>query len=116
MKARISFVMIQISLMGAICSVAGCQTELYKIQHDEQLPPADSAAAFERAMTTKGADNHGPYPLTTPVNPFNGSSVVQFETGQSIARHSKAGWGLNITTGTSKADDYAIMISYIWAI
>ena len=65
--------MIQVSLVGAICSVGAgivapdfsargtgveearfladlqtvrCQLELYKIQHDEQLPPTETYAGF----------------------------------------------------------------------
>jgi hypothetical protein len=112
MKARIGFVTIQVSLIGAICSVCAgiivtdfsargtgigearfladlqtirCQLELYKIQHDEQLPPTESYAGFERALTTKGADNSGPYFQMMPANPFNGDSTVRFENNQNTA-------------------------------
>jgi hypothetical protein len=104
--------MIQVSLVGAICSVgagivatdfsargtgigearfpadlqtARCQLEPYKIQHDEQLPPTESYAGFGLALTTKGADNRGPYFRTMPANPFNGDNTVRFENNQNTA-------------------------------
>jgi general secretion pathway protein G len=133
-KARIGFAMIQVSLVGAICSVGAgivapdfsargtgveesrfladlqtirCQLELYKIQHNEQLPPTESFASFERALTTRDADNHGPYLQTIPANPFNGNSTVRFEKGQNTAGAGKAGWVLNDGTGIFQADDSA---------
>ena len=133
-KARIGFAMIQVSLVGAICSVGAgilspdfsargtgveesrflsdlqtvrCQLELYKIQHNEQLPPTETYASFEQALTIKGADNRGPYIQTMPANPFNGNSSVRFENGQSTAGSGKAGWVINLTTGDFKADDSA---------
>jgi general secretion pathway protein G len=133
-KARIGFAMIQVSLVGAICSVGAgivapdfsargtgveesrfladvqtirCQLELYKIQHDEQLPPTASSADFEKALTTKDADNHGPYLQAIPTNPFNGNNTVRFERGQNTAGCGKAGWVINDGTGTFQADDSA---------
>ena len=133
-KARIGFAMIQVSLVGAICSVGAgilspdfsargtgveearfladlqtvrCQLELYKIQHNEQLPPTETYASFEKALTTKGMDNRGPYLSSMPANPFNGSSAIRFENGQSTAGSGKAGWVINIATGDIKADDSA---------
>jgi general secretion pathway protein G len=131
-KARIGFAMIQVSLVGAICSVGAgivapdfsargtgveearfladlqtvrCQLELYKIQHNEQLPPTQTYAAFEQALKTRGADNRGPYLKEMPANPFNGDNSVRFEQGQSTAGSGKAGWVLNVSTGVFKADD-----------
>jgi general secretion pathway protein G len=133
-KARIGFAIIQVSLVGAICSVGAgivapdysargtgveesrfladlqtirCQLELYKIQHDEQLPPTASSADFEKALTTKDADNHGPYLQMMPTNPFNGNNTVRFERGQNTAGARKAGWVLNEGTGDFQADDSA---------
>jgi general secretion pathway protein G len=133
-KARIGFAMIQVSLIGAICSVGAgivapdlsargtgveearfladlqtirCQLELYKIQHDEQLPPTESFASFEQAMTTKGRDNLGPYLQIIPSNPFNGSNMIRFEKDRSTAGGGKAGWVFNIDTGFFQADDSA---------
>jgi general secretion pathway protein G len=133
-KARIGFAMIQVSLVGAICSVGAgilapdfsargtgveearfladlqtvrCQLELYKIQHNEQLPPTESFASFEQALTTKGADSRGPYLEAVPANPFNGNSTVRFERGQNTAGSGKAGWVLDVATGSFKADDSA---------
>jgi len=134
-KARIGFAMIQVSLVGAICSVGAgilspdfsargtgveesrfladlqtvrCQLELYKIQHNEQFPPTETYASFEQALTIKGADNRGPYLSSMPANPFNGNSSVRFENGPSTAGSGKAGWVINIATGDIKADDSAV--------
>jgi general secretion pathway protein G len=133
-KARIGFAIIQISLVGAICNVGAgivapdfsargtgveearfladlqtirCQLELYKIQHGEQLPPTESYASFERALTTRDAENHGPYLQTMPTNPFNSNNVIRFEKGQTTAGSGIAGWVLNLATGTFRADDSA---------
>jgi len=133
-KARIGFAIIQVSLVGAICSVGAgivapdfsargtgieearfmadvqtirCQLELYKIQHNEKLPPTESYASFERALTSKGEDNLGPYLQTMPTNPFNGNGAVRFERGQSTAGSGKAGWVVNTGTGDFQADDSA---------
>ncbi len=133
-KARIGFAIIQVSLVGAICSVGAgilapdysargtgveesrfladlqtirCQLELYKIQHDEKLPPTESFASFERALTTKDADNHGPYFQAMPTNPFNGDNTIRFEKGQNTAGAGKAGWVLDEGTGDFRADDSA---------
>ena len=131
-KARIGFAIIQVSLVGAICSVGAgivapdlsargtsleeakfvadlrtvrCQLELYKIQHNEQLPPTQKYADFEKALTTRGDDNRGPYLRTIPTNPFNGSNIVRFEKGQSTAGCNSAGWVLNTVTGVFQPDD-----------
>ncbi|MBN2018923.1 MAG: hypothetical protein JW749_01720 [Sedimentisphaerales bacterium] len=132
-KARIGFAMIQVSLIGAICSVGAgivapdlsargtgvdearfladlqtirCQLELYKIQHDEKLPPTETLADFEQSLTTKGADNLGPYLKVIPSNPYNGSSVVRFEK-EPTAGSNEAGWVFNVETGLFQADDSA---------
>ncbi len=131
-KARIGFAMIQVSLVGAICSVGAgivapdfsargtgveearfladiqtvrCQLELYKIQHNEQLPPTQTYASFEQSLTTRGTDNRGPYLQEIPKNPFNGNNAVRFEEGLSTAGSGKAGWVINTATGDFRADD-----------
>jgi len=133
-KSRIGFAMIQVSLIGAICSVGAgilapdfssrgtgveearfladlqtirCQLELYKIQHNEQLPPTETFASFEKALTTRDSDNHGPYLQNVPANPFNGRRTVRFESGTSTAGAGSAGWVINTATGDFKADDSA---------
>ena len=134
MKARIGFVLIQVSLVGAICSVGAgivapdfsargtgaeeahfladlqtirCQLELYKIQHNEQLPPTDSFASFEQALTTKDGLDRGPYLVAMPNNPFSGDRTVRFEEGQNTAGEDSAGWVFNRETGAFNADDSA---------
>ncbi len=134
MKARIGFAIIQVSLVGAICSVGAgivapdfsargvgieesrfmadlqtvrCQLELYKIHHDDQLPSVASSESFEKALITKGSDNRGPYLQMLPPNPFNGNKTVRFEQGHSTAGSGEAGWVLNTATGLFQADDSA---------
>jgi general secretion pathway protein G len=133
-KARIGFAIIQVSLVGAICSVGAgivapdfsargtgveesrfladlqtvrCQLELYKIQHNDKLPPTHEYTLFERSLTIKSADNCGPYLQTVPANPFNGKSTVRFEANPSTAGSGRAGWVLNVSTGIFQADDSA---------
>jgi len=129
MKAKVGFTLLQITLLVAIIGTAGgivvpeitaasvsekqssfkadlqttrSQLELYKLQHAGQLPPSNS---FETVLTMKCCDNTGPYLRMIPVNPFNGSSTVRFESGLSTAGSGLAGWVLNTTTGTFQADD-----------
>jgi general secretion pathway protein G len=131
-KARIGFAIIQVSLIGAICSVGAgivapdfsargtgveearfladlqtvrCQLELYKIQHDEKLPPTETYADFEQALTIKGQDDLGPYLKTIPANPYNGNNSIRFDKDSSTAGCGKAGWVLNVETGVLQADD-----------
>jgi len=55
------------------------QLELYKIQHTDSLPPTDTFANFEAAMTTQGADGYGPYIRKIPTNAFSGLNTVRFD-------------------------------------
>jgi hypothetical protein len=81
-----------------------CQLELYKAQHEDKLPPADSFESFKTSLTTK-TGQYGPYLRKIPVNPFNNLSTVRFD-GQP-AGGSFAGWRLDTKTGLLQADDSA---------
>ncbi len=83
------------------------QIELYKIQHTDSLPPTDTFANFEAAMTTKGADGRGPYMQKIPTNPFNNLNTIRFEIGVGTAGAGTHGWVLNTDSGAFQADDSA---------
>ena len=83
------------------------QIELYKIQHTDSLPPTGTFAAFETAMTTKGADGRGPYMQKIPTNPFNNLNTIRFESGVGTAGADTHGWVLNTDSGAFQADDSA---------
>ncbi|MBP8911780.1 MAG: prepilin-type N-terminal cleavage/methylation domain-containing protein [Phycisphaerae bacterium] len=89
------------------------QIELYKVQHNDQVPT--SAADFITRMTqttkidgtpsgskqrNKGAGYiYGPYLERIPENPFNGeSSIVEWGTGTDAK-----GWEYNAATGEIRA-------------
>jgi type II secretory pathway pseudopilin PulG len=76
--------------------------DLYKAQHEGQLPPIDSFAEFEKAFTSD-ADYFGPYMERIPVNPFNNRNTVRFD-GEP-AGVNQAGWRLDTKTGKLQADN-----------
>ena len=80
------------------------QMDLYRVQHEDILPPADSFASFETAMTTN-VGQHGPYIKKIPTNPFNGLKTVRFD--REPAGAGKAGWRLDTKTGLFQADNEA---------
>jgi type II secretory pathway pseudopilin PulG len=85
------------------------QLDLYWVQHKDCLPPTDSFANFETAMTTK-VGRCGPYVKNIPTNPFNNLNTVRFDGEPAGAN--KAGWRLDTETGSFQADndaDYAAL-------
>ncbi|MHC4158262.1 MAG: hypothetical protein ACYSSO_04195 [Planctomycetota bacterium] len=89
--------------------VMRAQLDLYRVQHGESLPPTDSFASFETAMTRK-LGQYGPYVEKIPTNPFNKLKRVRFD-GEA-AGAGKAGWRLDTKTGLFQADsepDYAAL-------
>ena len=80
------------------------QLDLYRAQHGDCLPPANSFASFETAMTTK-AGKYGPYVKKIPTNPFNDLNTVRFDGEPAGA--GKAGWRLDMKTGLFQADNEA---------
>ncbi|MFA5239928.1 MAG: hypothetical protein WC476_09530 [Phycisphaerae bacterium] len=80
------------------------QVDLYRVQHKNILPPVDSFATFETAMTTK-LGRYGPYIRRIPTNPFNGLNTVRFNGEPAGA--DKAGWRLDTKTGSFQADNDA---------
>lgn len=85
------------------------QIELYKIQHNDTLPPGGS---FEDVMTqttdasgaTTGSD-YGPYLKSIPSNPFNNSNTVATGTTNPTTGTADTGWFYNTDTGDFLAYD-----------
>lgn len=91
------------------------QIELYKIQHNEELPDMTSQATFEADMLEKtdvdGAawvegtstgTSYGPYLQKIPTNPFNDSDLINFS--DTAANGSTYGWRMD-SDGKFYADD-----------
>jgi len=78
------------------------QLDLYKAQHEDNLPLTDSFKSFKAGLTTK-MGQHGPYIRKIPMNPFNSLATVRFD-GQP-AGSGAAGWRLDTKTGLFQADD-----------
>ena len=81
--------------------VMRAQLDLYRVQHGDCLPPADSFESFEAAMTTK-VGQYGPYVKKIPTNPFNDLNTVRFDGEPAGAN--KAGWRLDTEAGLFQAD------------
>ncbi len=86
------------------------QVELYKIQHNDDLPGA-GGATFIEAMTGQtdvlgavGAD-YGPYVQKIPTNQFNDFDTIDEEAGDTLRGGGNCGWHFNINTGAWHADD-----------
>jgi general secretion pathway protein G len=85
------------------------QIELYKIQHNDQLP-GSGGATFVQAMTGQtdvagavGTD-YGPYLQKIPTNQFNDDDTI---TENGTLGDGSGGWEFNTTTGAFHADDSA---------
>ncbi len=86
------------------------QVELYKIQHNDDLPGAPANTSFAEAMTgttdvdgSKTGDDFGPYVMKIPVNPF--SSLATVREGGVVAPADTQGWRYDTTSGLFEADD-----------
>ena len=97
------------SNLQRVCS----QIELYKIQHNGQLPAAASETSidFQRRMTTQtdingdAGNDYGPYIQKIPTNPFNNLSAIRIDG--TAAGANTDGWRFDTTTGAFQADDSA---------
>jgi len=78
------------------------QLDLYRVEHGDKLPPTDTFASFEAAMTSE-AGGYGPYVEKIPTNPFNKLKTVRFDG--KAAGAGKAGWRLDAKTGVFQADN-----------
>jgi general secretion pathway protein G len=103
--------------LSSLCSdlqTARSQIELYKVQHNDNLP-GSGAATFIQAMTggtdLAGAVDatppfaYGPYLQQMPKNPFNDLATVG--TGTAAPGSGTNGWYFNTSTGAFNADDAA---------
>ena len=88
------------------------QIELYKIQHNDNLPGAGTATLIQ-ALTGQtdvagavGTD-YGPYIQQIPTNQFNNRKTIREEAGASTAGADTHGWVFNTGTGAFQADDTA---------
>ena len=94
------------------------QIELYKVQHNDELPGQQvGGATFLQAMTgytlidgtvqaAPGANVYGPYLQKIPMNSFNDLDTVR-EDGAAAGANTD-GWRFDTTTGAFQADDDAI--------
>ncbi len=88
------------------------QIELYKIQHNDNLPGVVGGATFVEAMTGQtdiygavGTD-YGPYVQKIPTNVFTDKDTVDV-SGVGIIGDDSHGWDFNPKTGYFQADDSA---------
>jgi general secretion pathway protein G len=100
--------------MSGLCTdlqTVRSQIELYKVQHNGNLP-GGGAASFADALTQKtnitGALNaagpYGPYVQKIPANAFNDLDTVQVEAGNAGLGSGDSGWHFDSTTGAFHAD------------
>lgn len=91
------------------------QIELYKIQHNDDLPAAgvNTEADFIADMTAQtdvagaAGSDYGPYIQKVPTNQFTDDNSVRVETGASTAGAATHGWVFNYGTGAFNADTAA---------
>jgi general secretion pathway protein G len=89
------------------------QIELYKIQHNDDLPAVagEANADFEARMTAKtdingdAGTDYGPYLQKIPTNQFNDLNTVRIDGAAAGANTD--GWRFDTTSGDFNADDDA---------
>jgi general secretion pathway protein G len=103
------------SLMSNL-QTARSQIQLYKVQHNDDLPGAASDTTFVEAMTgttnisgSKTGSDYGPYLQQIPKNPFNDKATVDID---GTVGDNNAGWEFNSTSGAFQADDTAAHADY----
>jgi general secretion pathway protein G len=83
--------------------------QMYKVQHNDELPGTTPGVALEQALTEKteldGTLNaggpYGPYLQMIPTNPFNELDTIEVDGVLGGGTH---GWHFNTTTGDFHAD------------
>ena len=88
------------------------QIELYKIQHNDDLPSAAAVGlvlALTGQTTVAGAagTDYGPYIQKISTNQFNDLDTIREEAGVSTAGAGTHGWVFNTGTGSFYADTAA---------
>ncbi|MHC4571566.1 MAG: type IV pilin protein [Planctomycetota bacterium] len=92
------------------------QIELYKIQHNDELPGTQGAFDFTQAMTTKtnalgttnpadGIVKYGRYMREIPANPWNDLNTVLEAAVTPGAPSGNNGWFYNTSDGDIRSDD-----------
>ncbi len=94
-QTRVSILMDGLQLMR-------CKLDLYQVRNNGYLPPCDSFACFEAAMTIP-TGRYNFYVKQIPVNPFNQLNTVRFDGEPAGA--DLAGWRLDTKTGLFQADN-----------
>jgi len=85
------------------------QIELYKIQHNDNLPGAGTAS-FADALTAQtnvagaAGTDYGPYLQKIPTNQFNNLATIEVEAVDTGLGGGNAGWHFNTATGAFHAD------------
>lgn len=108
------------SLMSDLQAVRG-QIELYKIQHNDELPgvTTDGNPDFVTALTSSTNQDHvvngaganfGPYMQKIPPNPFSTADVTTnlVRTDGAAAGADTHHWWYSSTTGEFRADDSGV--------
>lgn len=108
--------------LSSLCSdlqTVRSQIELYKVQHNDNVPEPEAGGATWTQMTqytdvagdaqaTKdGTHKYGPYLPQIPTNPFNQLATIAIEAGAAVAcpADNTTGWWFNTTTGQFRAND-----------
>ena len=98
------------AIMSNLQAVRG-QIELYKIQHLDNLPGADSSASLTVAMTTQtqrdgsAGTDFGKYMRELPVNPYNNLNDVAEAATTPATATGLTGWFYNTADGDFRAND-----------
>ncbi len=99
------------STCRSILQTVRSQIQLYKVQHNEALPGADSGTTFVEAMTettdidgTTSGDEYGPYLDRMSANPYDDDPNV---TEGTATPGSGTGWYFNTSSGAFNANDSA---------
>ena len=91
------------------------QIELYKIQHNDDLPGQVGSATLVQAMTGQtevdgdvwaAGTAYGPYVQKIPLNQFNDRDTIREEAATTAGANTD-GWTFNTVTGAFNADDDA---------
>jgi general secretion pathway protein G len=89
------------------------QIELYKIQHNDNLP-GSGAATFQQSLTGQtevdgdvwvAGDAYGPYLQKIPTNQFVDLDTIEIEAGVGGLGGGNCGWHFDSDTGAINADD-----------
>jgi len=88
------------------------QIELYKIQHNDNLPGAGTATLSQALIgqtDVAGAvgTDYGPYLQKVPTNPFNGFNTILEAGATPAAPDNTTGWFFNTATGEVRPNDTA---------